>query len=687
MERPRARRTVRRLVAIVVGAPALLLLVVVVLGYAVVQIPDLNASSTAQTTIISYRDGQELARVGTQNRISVPLAAVPVPVRHAVLAAENRDYYSEPGISVTGIVRALWVTARGREVQGGSTITQQYVKNAYLTSERTLSRKINEIFIALKLSRQKTKDQVFQAYLNTIYFGRGASGIQTAAETYFGKDVRVLSLSEGALLAALIRAPASYDPATHPEAARTRWRYVLDGMVEKGWLGPERVAALRFPPVRGRATGNRLGGARGYLVQAVKEELARRGITEEELSMRGYRVRTTFDAWVQAAADAAVHETLPADAPKDLQAALVAVQPGTGEVVAMYGGPDYPTHTFNNALQGRAQAGSSFKPYVLAAALDEGIGLFSRYSGHSPQEFRGAKEVENFGGRSYGMVTLLTATENSINTAYVGLGLEVGVDKVREAAIRAGLPADADLPDNASMFLGSGALHPIDQASGFATFAAGGVRADPHVVREVRDRANRVLYTADPHAVQAFDSAVAADVTYALRQVVEDGTGTRARLLRPAAGKTGTSSRNLSAWFVGYVPQLSTAVTLWRGDGTVPMQGVAGYDEITGGSLPARVWRRFMTAALDGVPVVRFPDPEWVGNTRNPARRFTDVGPLPSSPSPESSPGESAGPSASPDGSAPAEISGSTQAPGSPAPTRSPAAAPAGRGVVLPTPP
>ena len=527
----------------VCGGGVLLLVGLFVIAYFTVNVPDPNKLAVAQTTVFTYADGKTaLGSDGAQNRESVPLTSVPLAVQHAVLAAEDRNFYSEPGISLTGMARALWVDVRGGDVQGGSTITQQYAKNAYLTQERTFSRKLKEIVIAVKLSHQRSKDQILDDYLNTIYFGRGAYGIQTAAQAYFGRDVSQLNISQSALLAAVIRAPSHLDPVTHPQPAEARWRYVLRGMVKQGWLTQQQADAQHFPPRGLRKTRDvsSLAGPKGYVIRAAEAEMAAHGISEDRINLGGLRVTTTIVQQAQDSAVKAVDATLPAGAPKDLRTALVAVEPGTGKVLALYGGSDYQKRQFDDATQGTAQPGSSFKPYVLVTALEHGIALSSKYDGHSPQTIAGQK-VTNFADEQFGKIDLVAATAHSVNTVFYRLGLDAGGPAaVADTATKAGITAHLDpAAAGGSLFLGGGAsvdVHPIDQADAFATFAAQGVHAPAYIVEKVTDRSGHTLYAAHPKTEQVFPTDVMADTTFALQAVLRNGTATGAQLARRPAG-------------------------------------------------------------------------------------------------------------------------------------------------------
>jgi membrane peptidoglycan carboxypeptidase len=591
--------------------------------YAVVDVPEPNDQALEQTSVVYFSDGRtEIGRFGESNRIAVSLDKVPVHVRDAVLAAEDRSFYSNKGVSPTGIARAFYKNLRSDSTQGGSTITQQYVKNVYLTRERTLSRKLKEVVISVKVANQDSKEKILEDYLNTIYWGRGAYGVQTASQAYFRKDVSKLTVTEAAYLAGIIQSPSRFDAQKNLEGAERRWNYVLDGMVSTGKLTSTERAKVTFPEVAGPQTRNRLGGPRGYLVDVVKDELLRNGIEEAEIDTGGLRIVTTFERKAQLAAEKAVKGNFPKENAKGVHAGLTAVRPGTGAIVAMYGGPDYVKAPGQNAALAQIQAGSTFKPFTLAAALDEGISLSSRFAGNSPLDLPGTdKDVNNEFDQDYGSsVDLRYGIAESINTAFVDLTMELGPKTVREAVVQSGIPTDAPgLEANAVITLGTASVNTVEMANAYATFAAQGVRAEaPYAVAEVRQSNGEVAYRAAPQKERAWDKAVANNVTEALVGVVEDGTGREAQGAdRPVAGKTGTAE-DLTAWFVGYAPQLSAAVSFYKGDGTESLDRVGDMETFFGGGYPTEIWTAFMKAALDGVEEKEFPEAEDIGKPVNP---------------------------------------------------------------------
>jgi hypothetical protein len=413
-----------------------------------VSIPDPNAYVNSQATIIQYSNGDEIGRIGTQNRQILPLAQIPINMRNAVLAAEDRKFYSNQAFSVTGIARALLNNLKSGSLngEGGSTITQQYAKTAFLTSSRTLQRKVKELVIAMKLENALSKDQIFENYLNTIYFGRGSYGVQTASQQYFNRNVDQLNLSQTAVIASILRSPGYYDPSLSEENSvrlQKRFRYVIDGMLNEGWITQEQADKAKFPVVSPRVTSGSLSGPKGHVISQVQRDLGRLGFTEEQLLEGGLVIRTTLVQKAQQSAVDAVTKLYPKNAPDNLHIGLVAIRPGTGEIIALYGGRDYLERQLNDATQSIALAGSTFKPFALIAGLEAGIPLTSMWNGDSPQTFDDLGKpyvVSNYGNEGWGQIDLLTATQHSVNTIFVPLGMKAGMDKVVDAARRAGIP-------------------------------------------------------------------------------------------------------------------------------------------------------------------------------------------------------------------------------------------------------
>ncbi|WP_161355482.1 transglycosylase domain-containing protein [Streptomyces sp. SID3343] len=617
------------------------------LAYALVDVPDPNANTTYQSNIYYYSDGTtEIGRTGEYNRQNVTLDQIPKPVQQAVIAAENRSFYSDSGVSPKGLVRAGVTMVKGGDTQGGSTITQQYVKNTYLTQERSFKRKFSEIFIALKVDRQMRKDDILVGYLNTAFYGRSAYGIQAAAQAYYGKNVGDLNVAEGAYLATLLNAPSIYDVIEFPsqtEKVKGRWSYALNGMVKEGWLSKAERDTLQFPmPIKQKPAAGKAGQA-GYLMKVTDQYLKRNNvIPEADLARGGFKIVTTFDKTKQDAAVNAVKDKLTSelkqdknDADRYVRTGLASVVPGDGAVVALYGGPDFVQQEYNDAVRRDIQAGSTFKLFVLAAALRDGgldgkpIGPDSIYNGDSDiaiklpngQNFKDEKTGKDYkpgneGDTPYGRITITRAMEKSVNTVFVQLAANVGPEKVKKALIDAGLPADLDdLHDTPTIALGVAPPSALDMAEAYATFAARGLHAEPYYVKDITHNGGKVPLPKH-ETTQVFDKNVADTVNQVMRQVVEakDGTGRGAKELnRPVAGKTGTTDENNSAWFVGYTPNLATSVALFREDPTshkrLSLKGLGGRDSVHGGDVPTLVWTAYMKKALEGMPVQDFSAP------------------------------------------------------------------------------
>lgn len=598
-----------------VGTLAVLILgpaVAFVLGYVAFDAPT-GELKFAQVATFTFAGGEPLATVRPDNvnRVAVRLDQVPEHVRRAVFAAEDRSFESNRGFDLSGIARAAWNQLQGG-VGGGSTITQQYVKVSTGDDSYSLWRKYKEVVLAVKVTRQQSKDQILENYLNLIYLGRGAYGIQAAAKAYFDKDVGQLTVSEGAMLAGIIQSPSRWDPAKNPAKSAERWNFVLDGMVSQGWLTPAERAQQEFPSYKAEAPGGGgiPGDDRGHIYNLAKAELEQYGITETMVNTQGLTIETTIDAAKQKDAVDAVTKTLKGQ-PDNLRAALVSIDPKTGAIVAYYGGSNGVGTDYARALR---QPGSSFKPFVFAAALQSGrgIGLGTQYDGSSPQQFPGVpRPIQNSEGYDCGQCSVKTAMTRSINTVFYRMALDIGPRRVIDAAHAAGIPQDLLPEARGGIALGDQEVHPVDMASAFATLAADGKRHEPYLIKKVTDADGRVLHSAedDPApARQALPQQVARNVTEAMLDVASfAGFGLGER---PVAAKTGTvqlpgsNGQNKDAWTVGFTPQLSTAV--WIGtDVSEPIKNSAGRP-VYGRMLPGSIWQTFMSDALRGERVEQF---------------------------------------------------------------------------------
>ena len=612
-------------------------------GYTTTDIPDPNKDFQAQTTFVYYADGKhEIGRFANQNRTSVPLSDVPQHVQDAVIAAEDRSFETNQGIDPRGILRAAFSNARGNSKQGASTITQQYVKVLYLSQERTLTRKVKEAFVSLKIQRQESKDEILQGYLNTIYFGRGAYGIQAAAQAYFNKDAKDLTVQEGAVLASVLNSPTAFDPAGGAASQQRllgRYQYVIDGMQSMGNLSADQAdrAKQRLPKFPRIKSEDKYGGQRGHVLTMVKKELLAKGFGDQEISGGGLKVTTTFTRNAMDAAAQAVKEQRPKGL-KQLHVAVASVDPKTGALKGVYGGQDYLESQINWAVAG-ASPGSAFKPFALAAGIDDGYSLKSTFEGNSPYLYPNGKDkVVNEGpgeGNDYGdRISLTKATEESVNTAFVDLtqAMDNGPEKIRDMAVKMGVPKSAPgLEPVAGISLGSATINPIDMANSYGTIADGGRAKQWYVISKVTSAAGEPRYRAPKRDQRVLGEDIDRDVSYALQQVVKKGTGKNALDLgRPAAGKTGTATNNYgnvsSSWFVGYTPQLSTAVMYVRGDGNDNLNCVKptgttcepGYlVPYFGAEYPTKTWTAAMRLSLDDAPVEQFPPPANVKAEQN----------------------------------------------------------------------
>ncbi|GAB2592196.1 transglycosylase domain-containing protein [Microlunatus antarcticus] len=635
----------------VMGAIAILVALCVVAGagavaygYTTTQLPNPNKDFETATTFVYWGDGKsELGDFAIQNRQPLDFDEMPETIKQAVVAAENRTFWTDKGVSLRGMARSAYVIAKGGSLQGGSTITQQYIKILYLNSEQTVSRKYRELFLAYKLSQQKSKQEILQGYLNTIYFGHGAYGIQAASQAYFKVDAKKLTVPQAAVLASVINNPTAFDPDEKANRTRLldRYRYVIGSMAETGDITAEQAAKYakglpKFPKV---SVNERYGGPNGFLLKMVEQELTTAGFSSSDIQGGGLRVTTTFHEDDQKAAIKAAEDTTEqaakASGEKEsgLHAAVASVDVSSGDVLALYGGPDYVENSRNWATTARPTA-STFKTFTLAAGLENGFSLRSGFQGNTWQIPGDPIPVRNEYSQNYGYsVNLIKAMADSINTAFVDLirQLPDGKEKTLAIAEKAGAPktrgwdaAERNIP------IGTPEVSPLNQASAYATFANGGVHVAPHVVKEVKDADGNVLYKAAPQEDRAVSGDVADDVTYALSNVVKDGTARAASSLgRPVAGKTGTngvedgSGDNIvnSSWFVGYTHQISTAVMYVAGkSGSASLDPYRrpGDSTFFGATYPLQTWVSYMQTATDGQDVEKFDDPAYVNSYQEP---------------------------------------------------------------------
>ncbi|MGW2457899.1 transglycosylase domain-containing protein [Streptomyces sp. NPDC001761] len=613
----------------------LLLVGLFFVGYSLVKIPPANAFATKQSNVFLYADGSQLARDGEVNRENVTLAQVSKDAQHAVLAAEDRDFYTESAVDPKAMLRAGWNTATGKGKQSGSTITQQYVKNYYLAQEQTVTRKAKEFFIAIKLDQNKSKDEILEGYLNTSYFGRNAYGIQAASQAYYGRDAADLDPARAAYLAALVNAPSEYDVVAHPEnrkAAVARWNYVLDGMVTKGWLSESKRAGMKFPMPKEQTVSTGMSGQRGYLVEAVKQYLTANNIIDSDhLTAGGYRITTTIqkdrqDAFVKAVDDQLMSKLDKKNRKADtfVRAGGASVDPKTGKVVAMYGGIDYVKQYTNGATRGDFQVGSTFKPFVFTSAVENGsttqdgraITPNTVYDGTNQRPVQGwnggAYAPENEDQKSYGPITVRKATDASVNSVYAQMAVDVGPAKVKQTAVDLGIPSDTpDLQPYPSIALGTATASVLDMAEAYATLANHGKHGTYTLVEKItKDGTDEVKLPERP-AKQAVSREAADTTTSVLQSVVENGTATAAQAAgRPAAGKTGTAERDTAAWFAGYTPDLATVVSVMGQDPVTakhqPLYGALGQQRMNGGGPPTQIWAQYTRDALKGKPVGKF---------------------------------------------------------------------------------
>ncbi|GAA1966414.1 transglycosylase domain-containing protein [Kitasatospora viridis] len=685
-------------------------------AYSMTTVPELKDLSPVQNNIYYWADGSEMTRTGQTNRQIVDITQINPAMQNAVIAAENETFRTDNGIDPKGIARAVYNMASGQSTQGGSTITQQYVKNAYLNQDQTLTRKLKEFFITLKLNQAKSKDDILDGYLNTSWFGRNSTGIQAAAHAYYGVEAKDLNPCQSAMLAGLLKGAGLYDPSlsagnhqrmfgTPGDPASGRWEWILSMMVKTKAITQDQMdqcTKAGLPePIKQQATSSQAGQI-GYIVDTVNKYIEAKDptINDQVLGHGGFNIYTTLQKdkvdMLSKAVDQISQQNLdPVKRPKTdtfVQVGAASVLPGDGALVAIYGGPgeDKGQYT-NNADTSGVPVGSTFKPYVLATAMQDGvltqtgpdgkplrINEDSRYLADDLSTIRkpDGSLVTNQDGSVFhqkndengpqGYVTLRDAMINSFNVPFVQLGEDVGGPNVAKLAAQMGL-SPGSMPvanqNTASFAIGTSTPSAIQMASGYSVFAARGQQTDMYAVTKLvwNGKVQSGFTKSTPK--QVLDQAVADNITSVLQDVVQKGTGTKAQAVgRPVAGKTGTTDKGTSAWFDGYTPQLTTAITMFREDPNHPglqsLTGTAGFSEFAGGTLPTEIWTAYMKAALAGTPVTDFPAP-------GPVNTEVDESGAPStaSPSPSASASTSASATAAPTTQAPVQPAPTTQAP------------------------
>lgn len=599
---------------------------------ACVEVPSLQdalaqATAPAQTTKVYAADGSLITELHAEvNRELIPLTLMPKVLLDAVIAIEDARFYTHAGIDYQGVARALTRNAaEGRIVEGGSTITQQLVKNTLVSNERTFKRKVQEAMLAFQFEEEFTKDQILERYLNTVYFGRGAYGVQAAARTYFSIEAKQLKLAQAALLAGLIRSPSVFDPAD-PKEGKARRNVVLRRMVDESMITQAQYRRARALPIKLRAKREVERYPFPYFIDHVKAQIfdgskqfKMLGASREErinaVFKGGLRIYTTIEPRLQAAAERAAATTLPYS--RDPRTAFVAINPKNGGIVSMVGGRNYwsrkdPFAKLNLAVRKR-QPGSTFKAFVLAAALEKGIPLERVYRGGSRITLRLPNGTywspPNYEGRSFGSrLTLLKATALSVNVVYAQVGVEVGPEAIIDVAHRMGIRSK--MTPVYAISLGTEVVTPLEMASAYSTFANNGERVPTSAITKITDAEGKILYQHKVTRKRVLAEPVAALATRGLQEVMKTGTGRRLPIGRPAAGKTGTSDEYGDAWFAGFTPNMVAVSWVGFPQGSISMRPPRTRIRVYGSSWPGQMWQAFMREAHEGVRIEDFPTPE-----------------------------------------------------------------------------
>lgn len=584
--------------------------------YATTEIPQPESIAVAENTTVYYADGTTpIGTFSEQNREIIDCSVLPDYVGQAVVASEDRSFYTNRGIDLVGIARAFWNNLTTGSRQGGSTITQQYAERYYLGETTSYLGKAREAILALKIAQAQDKDQVLCNYMNTIYLGRGTYGIQAAAKAYFGKEAKDLTVAEAAMLAGIIPSPSSWDPAVDPEQAQARFTRVLRIMQEDGYITAQEQQEAQFPQTIEYTQQNSYQGANGYLLQMVRDELTGSGtFSAEQLDTGGYAIVTTIDKSKQ---DLMYSVVSPAQngmqgvIPDGMEFGAISVNAKDGSIISVYAGEDYLSKQLNQATQSVYEIGSTMKPMALLGAIQEGVNLDTVFNGNSPRKFDGITDpVGNFGNMSYGNVNLYTATAQSLNTVYMDVQAKLGTQRIAEIAKEAGAESDALDGTNPFTVLGNNALTTKDVARMYATIANQGNRPNIHIVSSVKNTDGEDIYKAPTDTTQVFDANDTALVTKAMTGTVQNGTATEALAVgHNLAMKTGTANDSYAASAVGFTPSVVSVFAMWYPDANGNPQEVPAFGGWSGGSdYPVHLFTQYMTQALAGTDNETFPN-------------------------------------------------------------------------------
>ncbi|RSS82128.1 transglycosylase domain-containing protein [Streptomyces sp. WAC06614] len=609
--------------------------------YFYVDKPDPNQEATLQSNVYKFADGSIITRTGKVNREILPIDKIPMHTQNAFIAAENKSFRKDSGIDVKGLGRAALQAVTGGRKSGGSTITQQYVKNYYLNQDQTVTRKLKELVISLKVDQEMEKPEILAGYMNTSYFGRNAYGVQAAAQAYYGVNADQLTIEQSAYLAALLQAPSQYDWAVASDTSKKlvadRFNYVLNNMVEMGELDAAKRAGMQFqPPIKPKAAPG-MEGQKGYLIEAANAEMRRQGVSAEQIQAGGWTITLNIDPKKQAALEKAVQDELeskldrkdtkhrPVD--QNVQAGATSVDPKTGAIVAMYGGTGQQDHWSSNALRTDFQPGSTFKPIVLASALQnksrtqdgKPITPNALYDGTSGRPVVGSdvpfapqnQDQQDYKTGDSPLITVQKATNSSVNSVYAQMIVDVKPQNVKKTALALGMRDREGWPeDKPAMALGTMSANTVEMAGVYATFDNHGKKVTPTIIKSA-EHSYRQYNKVQAIGAQVIDSSTADTVTKVLTGVVNDGSGNAVKSgAYEAAGKTGTTESNVAAWFTAYTPELVTVVAMFGEEpGTgkqVTLAGTAGGGRAGGSSFPADIWKAYTLAALKGAKTGTF---------------------------------------------------------------------------------